>query len=261
MGGNPGHVWWSRLNETLKPGGTNFVFGRQMLQYADPKEKASNIHVFSYRYGNYDGSQLAEPETWMTRMTGYHTAVLIEWEHAKYSSVIELAWQFGIGGYKGRSWYNEDPVDSNMTELFRTMHEPANRALVQPWEPSMSEIRILDKRYPTAKAWEQFMKSYPRYVEPHYVASSRVKRRFARSRVDLLENLLSWITRSQSRYIKLKVDCMTFALDLFNHFAAKRDPYKQAGYRPKTKTGKIASWVMRRAHQVRHANHVGWFTA
>jgi hypothetical protein len=36
----------------------------------------------------------------------YHAAVLIEWEHRQYCTIVEVAWRNGIGGYGGRSnWW------------------------------------------------------------------------------------------------------------------------------------------------------------
>ena len=62
--------------------------------------KAVRAHLFSHRYS-------VENESIKDKLT-YHSIVLLEWDHGKYCSVVELAWRQGLGGYKGRSNWIED---------------------------------------------------------------------------------------------------------------------------------------------------------
>jgi len=38
----------------------------------------------------------------------YHSAILLEWDHKKYVTVVELALLNGLSGYSGkRNWYDD----------------------------------------------------------------------------------------------------------------------------------------------------------
>ena len=46
----------------------------------------------------------------------YHSAILVEWSHGKHCTVFELAFLNGVGGWGGRSNWQEDRYDVAICE-------------------------------------------------------------------------------------------------------------------------------------------------
>jgi hypothetical protein len=59
-----------------------------------PSPKCVKVHMISHRYAMIN-------EKWKNRIT-YHSFALLEWDHGKYCTVIELAFLNGLSGYNGR---------------------------------------------------------------------------------------------------------------------------------------------------------------
>merc|ERR1711904_315559 len=81
-------------------------------------------------------------------MVTYHVFVQLEWDNLpNTTTVCELAWRQGISAYKGQSNYFEDwggeEHKRKQTELAEAI-ESHGSAMMMPWRPTLSEIRIID---------------------------------------------------------------------------------------------------------------------
>ena len=101
---------------------------------------ATAAHLFAHRYAR-------KTETNKDRIT-YHSAVLLEWSHGLFTTVIELATLNGIGGRRGKSNWCADKLESR-PELYRAMPS----CMVVPWKGEYAEIRCCDV---PAKSLEEF---------------------------------------------------------------------------------------------------------
>mmetsp|Transcript_49477 Transcript_49477/g.152660 ORF Transcript_49477/g.152660 Transcript_49477/m.152660 type:complete len:375 (-) Transcript_49477:47-1171(-) len=98
---SPGFVWWYFAQNL---GGPVFSFGedihhtlRTYLELADkPMPEAVRAHVFAHRY-----ALGGRKEDKRKRIT-YHAAILLEWDHGQYCTVVELGPLNGISARFGR---------------------------------------------------------------------------------------------------------------------------------------------------------------
>ena len=58
--------------------------------------KCVKVHMISHRYATGDNVQIRD------RLT-YHSFALLEWDHKRHCTVVELAYLGGVGGYAGRA--------------------------------------------------------------------------------------------------------------------------------------------------------------
>jgi len=72
------------------------------------------------------------------------------------SQIVELAWLYGVGGYKGKvNWHpDKDAKGPGGTSLFRAMPGP----LVAPWDNHRSELRVYDVPMRDAADLAEYMK-------------------------------------------------------------------------------------------------------
>mmetsp|Transcript_26562 Transcript_26562/g.30385 ORF Transcript_26562/g.30385 Transcript_26562/m.30385 type:complete len:168 (+) Transcript_26562:1-504(+) len=63
-------------------------------QSVEPSPKCVRVHMISHRYSLLE-------ENLKDRVT-YHSFALLEWDHGKHCTVIELAYFNGLGGYNAR---------------------------------------------------------------------------------------------------------------------------------------------------------------
>ena len=69
----------------------------------------------------------------------YHGAILLEWDHGKYMTVVELATLYGVGGRKGKvNWHHDKPEP--VTALYRAM----SSHMIAPWKGKYAEVRVTD---------------------------------------------------------------------------------------------------------------------
>lgn len=138
--------------------------------------------------------------------------MLVEWSHGEYTTVLELAWLGGLGGYGGKSnWY--DDRDAKRPALYKSM--PA--ALKMPWRPDRSEVRVLDVGAKNLREFKKFLQRYEgatgRFLDPDIAASAPV-RLSHRSRDDVLRAVLN-CARNDVGYSEQNRNCQTFAADMF----------------------------------------------
>ena len=92
---SPGYCFWFEAQHAVQP---RVCYGTQLLTTLDDDDNAvcTAVHMLSHRYGG------RRHETPRDRLT-YHTVCLLEWQHGRYTTVVESAFLNGMGGYKGKS--------------------------------------------------------------------------------------------------------------------------------------------------------------
>ena len=102
------------------------------------------IHVFSHRYAR-PGKKGKET---MKEHQIYHGAILLEWSHKKYVTVVELATLNGVGGRRGKANWYDDKFD-DFPELYKAMPPE----MITPWKGEFAELRVHDV---PAKSMDEF---------------------------------------------------------------------------------------------------------
>ena len=161
-------------------------------------------HFFSHRYAKVS-------EDVRDRLT-YHTGVLLEWDHGRFCSVVELAWMGGLGGYGGKSNWYEDR-DEGRTALYSAM--PPELKL--PWNSRMAELRLLDVKARDLGEFEQYLARHTgptrRFLDPTIVESAPC-RLSHRTHDDVVRYLLNYV-QNTTHYDEKSRNCQTFACDFF----------------------------------------------
>ena len=90
--------------------GTNMLDDLQRefagVEAGQPKmPQAVRAHMIAHRYS------VAKEN--IKDMFTYHALVLVEWDHGKYTTIFELAWLNGLGGYGGKSNWIDDRVSAH----------------------------------------------------------------------------------------------------------------------------------------------------
>eukprot|EP00128_Syssomonas_multiformis_P002151 Colp12_sorted_trinity150504_noHs@9405 len=226
---SPGFVWWysSIRSDPWFAHGEDMI--RRIRELQEPEARAVRAHLFAHRYAMGD-----KPETAKNKMT-WHAAVLLEWDHGNYCTVIELATLNGIGGRFGKSnWYHDKL--SERPELYRAM--PA--AMIAPWKGMFAEVRCNDVKAKTKEEFMAYLKQYTgpklRFLDPEIAMSAEVRLSFNRQE-DIVRFLINYSSRDR-RYTEEFRNCQTFAADFFGFLIGKKDikPYYAANrvmYQPR----------------------------
>eukprot|EP00462_Mataza_sp_D1_P025056 CAMPEP_0175138116 /NCGR_PEP_ID=MMETSP0087-20121206/10172_1 /TAXON_ID=136419 /ORGANISM="Unknown Unknown, Strain D1" /LENGTH=372 /DNA_ID=CAMNT_0016420987 /DNA_START=31 /DNA_END=1146 /DNA_ORIENTATION=+ len=161
---SPGFVWWFQSNRSQSLGGSLMTHGESMItqlqqdckeefkdQQAGQEPVVTNIHLFAHRYAKLT-------ETNKDKLT-YHSAILLEWDHGNYCTVVELATLNGVGGRMGRVNWFDDKLEPSPA-LYKAM--PTN--MVLPWKGEFAEIRCSDIK---AKNLDEFKTFVSQYVGKH----------------------------------------------------------------------------------------------
>lgn len=221
---SPGFVYWvegQHVGGKVNPPLT-VTYGTNIIErFKCPEEEdivSTRVHMISHRYAT--GGRV---ETQKEKLT-YHSLILLEWNHKKYCSVVEIGFLNGLGGYKCKcSWYADK--DSEESSLYAA-YPPE---MVSPWKETMSEIRVHDVPYSDLNAFLGFMKKHDghkgRFVDTSVNFSHDVRLTY-RSRRNVATYLLNYIRRDTT-YSQMKRNCQTFAADLCGFLAGKKDvqPY------------------------------------
>ena len=81
------------------------TYGTDILEHfrgSDWDAQNTRSTMISHRYST--GGRPEGPKESLT----YHSVVLLGWDHRKYSTVVEIGYLHGIGGYRGKSnWYDD----------------------------------------------------------------------------------------------------------------------------------------------------------
>ena len=215
-----GFVWWF-FAQRAEPEGPLLAHGedifhaieRERTAAASEAVLATRVHVFSHRYAR------GKPETAKDKLT-YHSAVLLEWSHGRFATVVELATLHGVGGRAGKSNWCEDKL-SERPLLYR--HLPA--CMVLPFRGELAEIRCTDVPATSLDDFKQYVarhsgNQHGRFVDPHFSLSSPV-RLYHRSQQDMARYLLNYMGRDR-RYTEKVRNCQAFAADFFSFAAGKK---------------------------------------
>ncbi len=175
-----GYVFWNELS------GLNY--GTNLLtNITDPNSQCRNVHMISHRYAK-------EKESHKDKIT-YHSLALLEWDHQKYCSVVEIAYLNGVAGYYGRSNWYHDRDDTTGSALYRNIHPE----MVTPWKDNLSEIRVHDVPVRNFEQFKtDFMERYTgpqeRFLDVHYTFSHKVRLTFS-SKFHIANYLINYIRR------------------------------------------------------------------
>ena len=110
----------------------------------------------------------------------YHATSLVEWDHGRFGTVVELAWRFGVGGYSGKANWHADKDAEGGPSLGRAMHP----SVVAPWVPSLSELRCYDVPMSDADEFLEFLKRWASRERARAPGAVRGPGRFAATAVE-----------------------------------------------------------------------------
>jgi len=207
---SPGFVLWhaSGLGGGLLHGTDTVTFARSHDVGADAQ--ATSAHFFTHRY--------AKATEGIKDRLIWHGAVLLEWSHQRFASVVELAWLNGLGGYHGRcNWCRDKLADP--TAIFAGMPD----SMKVPWQQHLAEIRMVDVPMKNWQEFEAFLHEFSgsgslniaeqRFFDPYVAFSGQVCIE-RRSLPDILSYILNYSSRNP-QYEEVSRNCQTFASDFF----------------------------------------------
>merc|ERR1712194_513862 len=176
------------------------------------------VHMINHRYAK----KIESPKDRLT----YHSLVLLEWDHSKYCTVVEIGYLNGLGGYRGKSNWFQDKDAAPHSQLCAAI--PLE--LVLPWKNTLSEIRVTNVPYRNKDDFvTNYMKQYEgpqgRFMDISVSFSNEVRLTF-NARSHIATYVLNYILRNKT-YSEMRRNCATFAADLCGFLAGKGDvaPY------------------------------------
>jgi len=239
---SPGFIFWtegptvdggsssSSSNNLTMNYGTDII--KNTIEERDPA--CTMVHMINHRYASPK-----KPESPKDRLA-YHSLVLLEWDHQKYCSVVEIGFLNGLGGYKGKSNWFEDKDAKPHSALYAAFAPE----MVLPWKSTLSEIRVTNVPFRNKDDFmEHYMNKYEghqgRFVDTNCSFSHEVRLSFHR-RSHIATYLVNYILRDKT-YSEMKRNCQTFAADLCGFLAGKRNispyhPVNQIQYHNSTHT-------------------------
>jgi len=212
---SPGFVWWFFAQRSSQERRPRFAFGQKIVETLQDDMRAGqemgnavHAHLFAHRYAL--GNKRIESR--QDRKT-YHAAVLVEWSHGHYATVIELGPLNGIAGRFGRSdWYHDKLQER--TALGSVMP----KCMIMPWKTDLAEIRCSDVEARNLTEFQHYVSAYTgpsgRFIDPHFQHSAPV-RLCNRSQLDIARYLLNYLAHDQRFDIRTR-SCQTFAADFFS---------------------------------------------
>mmetsp|Transcript_23829 Transcript_23829/g.57456 ORF Transcript_23829/g.57456 Transcript_23829/m.57456 type:complete len:554 (-) Transcript_23829:529-2190(-) len=218
---SPGFVFWvegaSTENKASSQPPISLRYGTDIKTSTyDGDPTCTMVHMINHRYSSPKKSESAKD-----KLT-YHSFILLEWDHRKYCSVVEIGYLNGLGGYKGKSNWFEDKDAKPRSRLY----EAFPPELVLPYRSTMSEIRVTDVPYKNKDDFvSNFMKRYEghseggRFVDINCSFSNEVRLTY-NSRSNVATYLLNYIRRNRT-YSEMRRNCQTFAADLCGFLAGK----------------------------------------
>eukprot|EP00037_Helgoeca_nana_P015805 m.148064 g.148064 ORF g.148064 m.148064 type:complete len:542 (+) comp23189_c0_seq1:99-1724(+) len=232
---SPGNCWWF---ESRRAEGPRLSHGEGMItnlksdvaagRFGGLEPVCTHVHHFSHRYAR---PGIGGRETSKQSVT-YHGAILLEWSHGQYCTVVELATLNGVGGRWGRAnWYADKLADS--PELYRAMPP----AMICPWAGQFAEVRCHDVKATSLEEFKDFVGEFTgtelRFLDPHFFQSAPV-RLAMRHQTDIHRYFLNYVGRDR-RYTESFRNCQTFAADCFGFLAGKvgvepYHPVNRVGY-------------------------------
>ena len=130
-----------------------------------------------------------ESESSLDRLT-YPSVVVLEWDHAQFVTVVELAYRNGLGGYGGRSNWVADS-----TQLYGAM-PPCLKA---PWDAHKAEVRCVDMPFSDVEGFSRYLEQHTgpskRFLAPDVFACAPVHLAH-RSQADVAAYFLNYMAHS-----------------------------------------------------------------
>ncbi|KAL7527335.1 hypothetical protein ACHAXR_001902, partial [Thalassiosira sp. AJA248-18] len=236
---SPGFIFWTEgptINDPT-PSNLKLTYGTDIKTNTMEKDydpACTMIHMINHRYASPKKAESAKDRIL------YHSLALLEWDHQKYSTVVEIGFLNGLGGYKGKSnWFE----DKNATP-YSQMYAAFPSEMVLPWKKTNSEIRVTNVPYRNKdELINNFMKKYEghqgRFVDINCSFSHEVRLTY-NTRSNIATYLVNYILRDKT-YNEMKRNCQTFAADLCGFLAGKKDvspyhPVSQIQYQNKNHT-------------------------
>mmetsp|Transcript_11191 Transcript_11191/g.16800 ORF Transcript_11191/g.16800 Transcript_11191/m.16800 type:complete len:517 (+) Transcript_11191:94-1644(+) len=233
---SPGFVFWFEGNGTRDVPRINIGTGilKQFKKDSmderggimEPSPNCVKVHMISHRYAVGDNVQIRD------RLT-YHSFALLEWDHKKYCSVVELAYLGGVGGYVGKANWVEDKM-----EPVNSLYKCLPPEMIHPWKQNLSEIRVYDVKAKSLEEHLDFMTRHTgkdgRFLNVQCTVSLPVRLTFS-SKENVAQYLINYIRRGKT-YSEIRRNCQTFAADFCAFLSGKKDiqpfhPINQQAYR------------------------------
>jgi len=170
--------------------------------------KVTKVHMFKYRYYvDRESLSMRDKLTW-------HVGVLLEWDHSKFTTVVEVGHLHGLGGRVGSSYYPD--AKESPTELYETIRREAP-GMVQPWDESKAEFRVLDVEPKSKYEFLQYMEmeeNKNRYHSPSISWSKGVTS--GKTRREVLNGLLNYAAMAPAyKAVGGRMrNCQTLGVDL-----------------------------------------------
>lgn len=209
---NPGHIYW--VDASQDGLAKTCYFGKEGVELAKESEsregKAVRVHMFGHRY--------AKKKESLKDTVSYHTGVLVEWDHQQFSTVIELAWLNGIGGYSGNSNYIYDSFQGEENSLYRVMHA----GMKAPWHEKRSELRMFDMPWKGVADFVSFFNAHKgkggRFIDPKIRFSDEIRLENP-TRENIYASLLSYVSKDGSysewtSWRQVGNNCQSFAANI-----------------------------------------------
>ena len=180
---------------------------------------AKMVHHFSHRYAKTN-------EGAKDRLT-YHSGILVEWNHGRYCTVLELAFLNGVGGWGGRSNWHEDSFNNNGKKAHPKLLSALPEYMIMPWKSHLAELRCHDIDFKGVDDFKAFVKKHEmprgkgdkRFLDFTFVESDPVMLA-CRSKADIARFLVNYISNNKE-YHEENRNCQTFAADLYHLLTGK----------------------------------------
>jgi len=210
--------------------GTNILktYEKERLVSGDPSPRCVKIHNIAHRYsvGDHEG---------VKGRNSYHSFSLMEWDHGKYMTVVELGIVNGLSGYNGKSNWLEDKND-----VTNGLNTCIPSELIAPWRSSLPELRCTDVAAKSVDEHLAYMKrhtgKHQRFLDVQLIFSHTVRLSF-NSQEHITQYLQNYAQRERT-YSEIQSNCQTFTSDFSAFLAGKKDiqpyhPVNRIAYRNK----------------------------
>jgi len=210
--------------------GTNILktYEKERLVSGDPSPRCVKIHNIAHRYsvGDHEG---------VKDRNSYHSLSLMEWDHGKYMTVVELGNLNGLSGYNGKSNWLEDK-----NEVTNPLNTCLPSELIAPWRTGLPELRCTDVPAKSVDEHLAYMKrhtgKHQRFLDVQLTFSHTVRLSF-NSQEHITQYLQNYVRRERT-YSEIQSNCQTFTSDFSAFLAGKKDiqpyhPVNRIAYRNK----------------------------
>jgi len=199
--------------------GTGMLCGSHTVSKDIMQSKATVAHHFSHRFARVKYSLI-------DKMI-YHEGVLIEWDHGRFCTVVELGFCRGITGYNGKShWVDDKNAKRSM------LMDAVPDCMKGPYVCNKSELRMTDMLVKNVDEFKAYLDYYDtRFVDPVIRESAKVRLQWNTLR-DIYKALLKYDRHNQGEpgtesYTELSMtgdarNCQTFAADFYKYLTGHK---------------------------------------